>query len=180
MVNSANGESYEMSGAGRLAPQRKLITATGTSTHKSADGVALETGVWVATELISFDSYGIAPGALMREGRAFGPPQFGPMRSRIFSGPMPAGGLAVLRIRLLPVLGFAKNATLQVNCALGKVPDEHPTEGIRLAFEGGGAEFDEEVSGRALFLLTRPGASTAAKALVPEGDTKPAPTEVQQ
>ena len=69
---------------------------------------------------------------------------------------------------------------LQVNCALGKVPPEHPVEGIRLAFEGGGVEFDEEVSGRALFLLTRPGASAAAKAPVPEVDTSPAPTEVPQ
>jgi hypothetical protein len=93
---------------------------------------------------------------------------------------MAGGGRVALRIRLLPVLGLSKNATLQVNCALGKVPDEHPTEGIRLAFESGRTEFDEEVSGRALFLLTRPGASTAAKAPIPEADTKPAPTEVQQ
>ena len=93
---------------------------------------------------------------------------------------MPAGGLAVFRIRLLPVRGLARNATLQVNCAIGKVPPEHQVEGIRLAFEGGGAEFDEEVSGRALFLLTRPGASAAAKAPPPKVDTNPAPTEVQQ
>jgi hypothetical protein len=76
--------------------------------------------------------------------------------------------------------GFAKNATLQVNCALGKVPPEHQVEGIRLAFQGGGVEFAEEVSGRALFLLTRPGASAAAKAPPPEVDTNPAPTELQQ
>ena len=180
VVKSANGQSYEMSGAGTLAPQRKLVTAAGTFTHKSTDGVVLETGVWVASEFVSFDSYGIAPGALMREGRALGPPQFGPIRSRMFSGPMPAGGLAVLRIRLFPVLGLAKNATLQVNCALGKVPPEHQVEGVRLAFERGSVEFDEEVSGRTLFLLTRPGASAAAKAPAPEGDTNPAPTEVQQ
>ena len=180
VVKSANGDSYEMSGAGTLTTQSKSVTAAGTFTHKSTDGVVLETGVWIASELVSFDSYGIAPGALMREGRAFGPPQFGPMRSRMFSGPMPAGGLAVLRIRLLPVWGLAKNATLQVNCALGKVPAEHSVEGIRLAFEGGGVEFDEEISGRALFLLTRPGASAAAKAPAPEAETNPAPTEVQQ
>jgi len=77
-------------------------------------------------------------------------------------------------------LGVAENATLQVNCALGKVPDEHPTEGIRLAFERGGTDFDEEVSGRALFLLTRPRSSAASKAPDPEADTKLAPTEVQQ
>ena len=180
VVRSANGDSYEMSGAGTFSSESKLVTAAGTFTHKSTDGMVLETGVWVASELVSFDSYGIAPGALMREGRALGPPQFGPMRMRMFSGPMPAGGLAVLRVRLLPVLGLAKNATLQVNCTLGEVPPEHQVEGVRLAFEGGGVEFDEEISGRALFLLTRPGASAAARAPVPEGDTKPAPTEAQQ
>jgi hypothetical protein len=180
VVKSANGASYEMSGAGTITTQSKSVTAAGTFTHKSTDGMVLETGVWIASELVSFDSYGIAPGALMREGRAFGPPQFGPMRSRMFSGSMPAGGLAVFRIRLLPVWGLSKNATLQVNCAIGKVPPEHQVEGIRLAFEGGGAEFDEEVSGRSLFVLTRPGASAAAKAPAPEVDANPAPAEVQQ
>jgi hypothetical protein len=180
VAKSADDSTYELSGAGTLAPQSKSVTAAGTFTHKSADGMVLETGVWVASELASFDSYGIAPGALMREGRALGPPPFGPKRVPMFSGSMPTGGRAVLRIRLLPVLGFAKNATLQVNCALGKVPPEHLVEGIRLTFEGGGVEFDEEVSGRALFLLTRPGASTAAKAPVAEVDTKPTPTEAPQ
>jgi hypothetical protein len=98
----------------------------------------------------------------------------------MFAGSMPAGGLAVLRIRLLPVRGLSKNATLEVNCALGKVPPEHQVEGVRLEFEGGRMEFDEEVSGRSLFLLTRPGASAAAKAPAPEAETNPAPTEVQQ
>jgi hypothetical protein len=180
VVKSANGDSYEMSGAGTLTTQSKSVTAAGTFTHKSTDGMVLETGVWIASELVSFDSYGIAPGALMRGGRAFGPPQFGPIRSRMFPGSMPAGGLAVFRIRLLPVRGLAKNATLEVNCAIGKVPPERQVEGIRLAFEGGGVEFDEEVSGRTLFLLTRPGASAAAKAPAPEVDTNPAPAEVQQ
>ena len=179
VVKSANGDSYEMSGAGTFAPQRKLVTATGTFTHKSSGGDVLETGVWVVSELVSFDFYGIAPGALTREGRALGPPQFGPMRMGMFSGPMAAGGRAVLRIRLIPVLGFAKNATLQVNCALGKVPPEHQVEGIRLAIEGGGPEFDEEVSGRTLFLLTRPGAGAAAKTHAPKVDANPAPSEVQ-
>jgi hypothetical protein len=180
VVKSANGESYDISGAGMLTTQSKTLTAAGTFTHKSADGMVLETGVWVASELVSFDSYGLAPGALMREGRALGPPQFGPRRMGMFAGSMPAGGLAVLHIRLLPVSGFARNATLQVNCALGKVPAEHQTEGIRLAFERGGAEYDEEISGRALFLLTRPGATAAAKAPAPEAETNPAPSDAQQ
>lgn len=179
VVKSANGDSYEMSGAGTLTTQSKSVTAAGTFTHKSSSGTVLETGVWIASELMSFDSYGIAPGALTREGRAFGPPQFGPMRRRMVSGSMPAGGLAVFRIRLLPVWGGSKTAMLQVNCAIGKVPPEHQVEGIRLAFEGGGVEFDEEVSGRTLFLLTRPGASAASKPPAPEVDTSLAPAEVQ-
>ena len=116
----------------------------------------------------------------MREGRASGSPRFGPMRSRMFSGSMPAGGLAVLRLSLLPMWGPAKTATLEVNCALGKVPDENPTEGIKLAFEGGGIKFDQQAGGRTMFLLTRSGASAASKAPVPEPDRNPAPTEVQQ
>jgi hypothetical protein len=53
-------------------------------------------------------------------------------------------------------------------------------EGVRLAFEKGGVEFDEEVSGRALFLLTRPGATAVAKTPAPEVNPETAPTEVQQ
>jgi hypothetical protein len=164
VVKSAQGDSYEVSGAGTLATQSKTVTAAGTFTHKSSNGNVLETGVWTASELVSFESYGIAPGALLREGQAFGLRRFGPMRSRMFSGPMPAGGLAVFRIRLLPMRGASRTATLEVNCALGKVPDERPTEGVRLAFEGGGVAFAEEVSGRTLFLLTRPAAGPASKA----------------
>jgi hypothetical protein len=166
VVKSAQGDSYELSGAGTLSTQSKSVTAAGTFTRKSRDGNALETGVWLASELVSFDSYGIAPGALAREGMAFGPPGFGPRHLPMLSGPMPAGGLAVFRISLLPMRGAAKSALLQVNCALGKVPDEHQVEGIRLAFEGGG-EFDQELGGRTLFVLTRPAASGAAKARAP-------------
>jgi len=180
VVKSANGDSYEMSGAGTLSTQSKSVTAAGTFTHKSTDGVVLETGVWIVSELVSFDSYGIAPGALMRGGRAFGPPQFGPMRLRMFSGSMPAGGLAVFRIRLLPVWGLSKNAMLQVNCALGKVPDERQTEGIRLRFEGSGGEFDEELGGRTLFLLTRPEAGQGRTPPPTRGETTPAPSDLQR
>jgi hypothetical protein len=177
VVKSAQGDSYEMSGAGVLSTQSKSVTAAGTFTHKSADGNALETGVWIASELVSFDSYGIAPRALMQEGWVFGPPRFGPKRLPMLSGPIPAGGLAVFRIRLLPMRGASKTATLQVNCALGKVPDEHQREGIRLAFEGGSGEFDEEISGRTLFLFTRPGGSAASKAPALRVDPNPAPPE---
>ncbi len=76
--------------------------------------------------------------------------------------------------------GASRIATLQVNCALGKVPDEHQTEGIRLRFEGSGGEFDEEVSGRTMFVLTGPGANPTPKPPTTAGETTPAPTDVQQ
>jgi hypothetical protein len=180
VVKSADGSSFDISGAGTFNSKSKSVTATGTFTRKSPNGNTLETGVWTANELVSFDSYGIAPGARMQAGSTFGPPMFGPRRMPMLSGSMPAGGLAVLRIRLLPMWGPSRTAVLQVNCALGKVPDERRTEGIRLAFEGGGVEFDEEVSGRTMFVLTRPGASPAAKPPATESETKPPPAEVQQ
>ncbi len=178
VVKSANDDSYEMSGAGVFDAQNKSVKAAGTYSHKSASGNVLETGVWLASELVSFDSYGIAPGALRQQGVTLGPQPFGAKRLPMSFGPMPTGGLAVFRIRLLPMSGASKAAVLQVNCAFGKVPDEHPVEGIRLVFEGGGVAFDEEVSGRTLFVLTRPGA-TASKGPAPEVDTSRAPNAVE-
>jgi len=178
-VKSADSSSYELSGVGMFNAKSKLVTATGTFTHRSPNGNSLATGIWTANELVSFDSYGIAPGARMQAGPVFGPPQFGPRRMPMLSGSMPAGGLAVLRIRFLPMWGPPRNAVLQVNCALGNVPDEHPTDGIGLTFEGGG-EFDLEPSGRTMFVLTRPGAGPERKSPASGGETNPAPPQAQQ
>jgi hypothetical protein len=179
VVKSDNGDRYEMSGAGTLNAQNKSVTAAGTYTHKSPDGTTLETGVWIARELVGFDSYGVAPGALMSRRQAFGPPPLGPRRLPNLSGSIPAGGRAVFRIRLLPVRGEPKIATLQVNSAIGNVPPEHPVEGIRLAFEGSRVQFDEEVSGRTLFVLTRPASTAPSKPPAPDVDTNPASDELK-
>lgn len=71
------------------------------------------------------------------------------------SGSMPTGGLAVFRIRLLPMSGPSTTAVLQVNCALGNVPREPSVEGIRL-LERNDAEYLEELGGRVMFLAMRP------------------------
>lgn len=179
VVKSADDSTYELSGAGTFNTKSKSVTAVGTFTRKSPNGNSLQTGIWMANELVSFDSYGVAPDALMREGWVFGPAGFGRRRMPILSGSMPAGGLAVLRIRLLPMWGPSRDAVLQVNCALGKVPDEHPTDGIRLTFERGD-EFDLEPSGRTMFVLTRLGASPAPNPTATGDETNPPPAEVQQ
>ena len=103
VAKSANGDSYEISGAGTFDVQNKSAKAAGIFNHKSTNGNVLETGVWIASDLVSFDSYGIAPSALMQKGPAFGSPQIGPKRLPMRSGPLPTGGLAIFRILLMPI-----------------------------------------------------------------------------
>lgn len=167
MAKSANGDGYELSGVGTFSTQGKSLTAAGTFKHKSTNGAVLETGVWLATELVSFDSYGAAPGALPRSALAFGRPPFGPRRLPMAADPLPTGGLAVFRIRLLPVSGAIRTAVLQVNCALGDVPPSRSIEVIRLTLERNGTEFSEEVGGRVMFLSMRPELSAPAKTTAP-------------
>jgi hypothetical protein len=174
-AKSNQGDSYEMTGAGTLEVQSKSVRAAGTYTHRSPSGNVLETGVWLAGELLSFNSYGAAPNARPRQGWASGPALFALKRLPMLSGPVPTGGLAVLRIRLLPLQGPSRNAVLQVNCALGDVPRERSVEGIRLSIEGNANDFSEEGSGRVMFLLTRPEVSAAVK--TPQQE--PAPDSVE-
>jgi hypothetical protein len=162
-ARATQGDSYEVSGAGAFDAQNKLVKASGTFTHKSTNGNVLQTGVWTASELVSFVSYGIAPNALLHEKRTLGPPQFGPKNLKTLSGPKPTGGLAVLRIVLQPISGATKTAVLQMNCALGDVPRERSVEGIRLTFDNGSGEFSEEVGGRVMFLAMRPEVNAATK-----------------
>jgi len=156
-------DSYEVSGAGTFDAQNKSVKAAGTFTHKSPSANVLEAGVWIADELVSFNSYGVSPNALSRQGVPFGRAPFGPRRLPMFSGPMPTGGLAVFRIRLLPMQGPPTNAVLQVNCALGDVPRERSVEGVRLALERNNSEYSEEISGRVMFLSIRPEMSAPVK-----------------
>jgi hypothetical protein len=172
VAKSANGDSYEISGAGTFDPQNKSVKAAGTFNHKSVNGNVLETGVWTASQLVSFDSYGIAPAALRQKGIV---QPFGPKRLPKSAGPMPTGGLGVFHILLLPILGPTKTAVLQVNCALGTVPHERSVEGIRLALAGNANEFSEEVSGRVMFLSIRPEASEPFK--TPQREPAPQSTE---
>jgi hypothetical protein len=157
------GDSYELSGAGMFDAQTKSVKAAGTYTHKSPSGNVLETGVWLANELVSFDSYGVAPNALLHQGMALGPAAMGPRRMPTVRASMPTGGLAVFRIQLLSMSGLSTTAVLQVNCALGDVPRERSVEGIRLTLERSNSEYSEEINGRVMFLAMTPGMSTPVK-----------------
>jgi hypothetical protein len=163
VAKSANGDTYEISGAGTFDPQNKFVKAAGTFNHKATNGTILETGVWLASELISFDSYGTAPTTRIQRGPAFGLPQAGPKRPPMRPGSLPTGGLAIFRILLMTVSGTTKEAVLQVNCPLGDVPRERSAEGIRLSFEQAKLGYSEELSGRVVFISMRPEKSPLAK-----------------
>jgi len=165
VAKADNGETIEITGAGTLGLANKSVTAAGAFTEKAANGGIVTTGVWTATQLVSFDSYGLDPGALLRDypqfrrpgpfpmGRAMMPG--GPMAG-LMAGPIAAGGVAVIRIRLLADAGSSGDGLLRVNCAKGKVPEDEQSDGVRLDITGGPA-FDEQVSGRSVFLLQRSG-----------------------
>jgi hypothetical protein len=157
------GDSYEMRGAGTFDAATKSVQAAGTFSHKSTNGHVLETGVWFASELVSFNSYGVAPGALPQEALGFQSTLFGAKHSLMHMGAVPTGGLAVFRIRLLSLSGVATDALLEVNSALGQVPSERSIEGIRLTLTGSASKFSEVEGGRVMFLSVRPGVSTSGK-----------------
>lgn len=172
IAESKAGDRYEISGAGAFDLRNKSAQAAGTFTHKSTNGNVLETGVWIASDLLSFESYGIAPAALMHKNPPLGRLQIGPKRLGIGSRPMPAGGLAVVRISLLPTTGEGKTAILQLNCALGDVPRERSVEGVRLSFDGNDVEFAEVAGARVMFLARRIQPPKAPPtALLREGET---------
>ena len=167
VAQAANGDSIELSGVGTLNLSSKTVNAMGAFTYKSSNGEIVETGIWKATELMKFDSYGVAPGALMRDKRLSKSLGLFPMG--FFNGPLPTGGLALLRIQLLPDAGKPKDAILQVNCAIGKVPENQKRDGIKLAVISDELKFDQKVSGRTMFMLTKPWVSVTSKSSMPAG-----------
>ena len=152
-VKSANGDAFEITGAGTFNAQTKSVSAAGTFTHKTPNGSVIETGVWTSSQLISFDSYGAAPNAFRQRGIVAGVTGF---RLNLSVSSVPVGGLAVFRIRLLPASGTPMTAVLQANCALGDPPRERSADGVRLKLERNPAEFSEEMGGSVMFLATPP------------------------
>ena len=176
-AKSVNRDTYEITGAGTFNAQTKSVNAAGTFTHKTPNGAVVETGVWTSNQLISFDSYGAAPNALRQRGIAAGVPDFRPNPSPMSFSPVPIGGLAVFRIRLMPASGMPMSAVLQVNCALANAPRDRSADGIRLKLEKSSTEFSEELGGSAMFLVMPPQQGPApGKSKQPEPGSDATPT----
>jgi hypothetical protein len=129
---AANGETIQMSGAGMLSFHSKSVAGGGTFTQSDSAGNVIATGTWTAVELLSFDDYGQTPG---------------------FPIPTAHGGDALMRVHLTPSTGGpGVDAILDIFCILGNPPPGHNTEGIRLAVQGGGPNFNKIVAGSTIFL----------------------------
>ncbi len=129
VARAANGDTIVITGAGTLDIHAKSVTGGGAFTHKNSAGATEGSGLWTATELLSFNSYGTSPGV---------PPNF-------------EGGLALIRVDLLSTTGLSFFATLEVNCSLGKAPKGHAEDFVRLAVVSG-PNFNSGVSGFTLFI----------------------------
>lgn len=176
IAKGSRSDTYEMRGAGTFDAQSKLVKAAGTFAHKSLNGDVLRTGVWIAEELLSFESYGAAPTALQNQkGIGFVPK--GAKGPSVGFGPIPTGGLAVLRIRLFPLQGAPETAMLQINCALGNVPGQRSVEGIRVTLERNKMEYSEEIGGRVMFLAVRPAVSAPANPTQEQEEVAPEAAE---
>ena len=90
--------------------------------------------------------------------------------------PMPIGGLAVFRIRLLPASGMPMSAVLQVNCALADAPRDRSADGIRLKLDKSPTEFSEELGGSVMFLVMPPQHSAPGKNKQQQSDSDATPT----
>jgi hypothetical protein len=153
VVKSTNGDGYRLSGAGTFSARGGTAAGAGTFTHETSLGVSLESGVWVLEQLVTFDSYGLGPSAILKDPKVIRPARLG---SRRMPGPiqsMAAGGRAVFRVRMLPIVGPPRMATLEINCAVGQPPSERQVDGIKLAFDGGGLQFEEQGPPHSLFMV---------------------------
>jgi len=176
VARSERRDTYEFTGAGTFNAQTKAVSAAGTFAHKIPNGTVVETGVWTSNQLISFDSYGAAPNALRQRGIVAGVPGFRPNLSPMSFNPVPIGGLAVFRIRLLPASGMPMSAVLQVNCALADAPRDRSADGIRLKLDKSPAEFSEELGGSVMFLAMPPQPNTPGKSKQQEPGSDATPT----
>jgi hypothetical protein len=153
ILKSKNGDGYRLSGAGTFSSRGAVVVGAGAFTHETSLGVALESGVWVTEELVSFDSYGLGPSPILKDPKVIGSARLGPRRMPGPMQPVAAGGRAIFRVRLLPIVGPPRTATLEINCAVGQPPAEHQVDGIKLVFDGRELQYEEQGPSHSLFLV---------------------------
>jgi hypothetical protein len=127
---ASNGDRVAITGMGEFGVQPKFARGTGTFTHTTATGTVLGGGIWRATELLEYQSYGCGvvhnfptPGATTPL-----PPEF-------------CGGVVKMRIVATPSgTQLQIEAILTIFCIIGPNPpnshDDPSGEGITLVVPG--------------------------------------------
>jgi hypothetical protein len=144
VARASNGDTLAITGMGVFSTHPKSVTASGMFTHHVAGGATL-TGMWTATDLLSFEFYGC--GVVPSIGATL-PPNFcgGALKMRVVF--MPAGTTVTLP------------GIITVFCVVGPQappPHDNPTqpgeEGMT-AVVPGVANFNKIVSGMNIYIQT--------------------------
>jgi hypothetical protein len=140
IAQAANGDLVSVSGGGVFSVDPKTVSASGTFTHSDSEGNVVGSGTWVATQLLSFQSYGCGV---------------------VLGFPIPpnlCGGKLMLRVLLTnSASGQQFNGVLWVFCIIGPNPpnshDDPSGEGARLEITGVN-NFNKIVSGGNVYVKT--------------------------
>jgi hypothetical protein len=126
-----NGDTVSLAGQGTLSVHAKSVTGGGTFVHKAPDGSVKAMGTWSAIQLMSFNSFGNSSGL---------PSNF-------------VGGLALILVQLSVGGTPVHTAVLTVICDVGS-PPTGLMEGIKLAVQDTPFNFNKQVSGITLFIIS--------------------------
>lgn len=153
VLRSANGDLYRVSGAGTFSARGGIVAGAGTFVHETSLGVTIESGVWLLEQVVTFDSYGLGPSPILKDPKVVGQARMVPRRMPGQMQSSAVGGRVVFRVRMLPIVGPPRMAMLEIDCAVGQPPAEHQVNGIKLALEGGGLQFEEQGPLHSLFVV---------------------------
>jgi len=135
---AANGDVVSITGDGIFSIYPKTVGANGTFTHSDGQGNVLDSGTWVATQLLSFQPYGCGV---------------------VLGFPIPpnlCGGKLMVRVQLTSGSGQFEGI-LSVFCIIGPNPpnshDDPSGEGARLDIIGVN-NFNKIVSGGNVYIKT--------------------------
>lgn len=139
-----NGDEIAVTGEGVFSVHPKSVTASGGFTHTDSAGSVLATGVWTATQLLSFEFYGCGV-VTFPDPDVILPPDF-------------CGGALKLSVTLTPDgAGLSIPGVLTIFCIVGpQTPvshDDPSEEGIHLVVPGFGS-FNRIMSGMNIYIQT--------------------------
>lgn len=144
VAEAPSGDRVAITGGGVFSVHPKSVTASGTFTHTDSTGRVVATGMWTATQLLSFEFYGCGVLTFTDPDTTL-PPNF-------------CGGALKLDVTLMPAgTRVMLDGNLTIFCIIGpQTPATHedPTgEGVRLVVAGV-LNFNKIVSGMNLYVRT--------------------------